>query len=79
MSRSSSSPTLTGQWQRGATDIPGANAVSYNFVAADVGAMIGCNVTATKAAGSAGALGNAVGPIIAAQLGGPPQFQVSRD
>ncbi len=56
-------PTYARQWRRGATDIPGATATSYTLVAADVGLMMTCNVTATNAGGSASAVSNAVGPI----------------
>jgi hypothetical protein len=58
------SPTFTRQWRRGAADIPGATATSYAFVAADIGAMISCNVTGTNAGGSSTAGSNSIGPIV---------------
>jgi hypothetical protein len=60
------SPTLARQWRRGATNIGGATATTYNLLAADVDLMITCNVTGTNAGGSATATSNALGPIIAA-------------
>jgi hypothetical protein len=55
----------TYQWMRGATAIAGATAASYTLVAADVGASLTCNVTATGAHGSATAASNAIGPVTA--------------
>jgi len=59
------SPTLARQWKRGATNV-GTGGTSYTFVAADVGAMISCDVTGTNAGGSLTVSTNAVGPIVAA-------------
>jgi hypothetical protein len=70
----STSVTVTYQWLRcdayfaGCTNIPGATAATYTVVAADVGHVLGANVTATNAAGSAVALSNGLGPVAA----GPP-------
>jgi hypothetical protein len=70
----STSATVTYQWLRcdayfaGCTNIPGATAATYTVVAADVGHVLGANVTATNAAGSAVALSNGLGPVAV----GPP-------
>lgn len=54
------SPTFTYQWQRGGAAIGGAIAATYVLVAADSGASVSCQVTATNAAGSASASSNAI-------------------
>lgn len=48
------------QWQRGGTNIPGATGSTHVIVAADQGASLTCNVTATNTAGSATASSNAL-------------------
>jgi hypothetical protein len=65
------SPTYTRQWRRGATNIGGGTGPSHTLVAADVGQMISCNVTATNAAGSVTASSNSLGPILAANGADP--------
>ena len=62
----SGNPTYARQWRRGGTPIGGATATGYTLAAADIGAMISCDVTGTNAGGSATAGSNAVGPILAA-------------
>jgi hypothetical protein len=59
------SPTYARQWRRGATNIGGGTGTGHVLVAADVGQMITCNVTATNAGGSVTATSNALGPITA--------------
>lgn len=58
------------QWQRDGMDIGGATANTHALVAGDVGAMVRCVVTATKAEGTASANSNAVGPIASASASG---------
>ena len=60
------SPTYTRQWNRAGAAIPGATAIAYTMVAADVGLMIGATVTGTNAGGSASADAAPVGPVEAA-------------
>jgi hypothetical protein len=60
--------TYTRQWMRNATQIAGATAAGYSLVTADVGALIGCVVTArTAAGGTADASSNQVGPVTVAR------------
>jgi hypothetical protein len=60
--------TYNRQWWRNtpATPIGVANSVTYNIVAADVGNMIGCTVTAVNAGGSVPVQTATVGPCIPA-------------
>ena len=54
------------QWTRNGSPIAGQTATSYTFVTADIGAEIGCDVTATDAKGGATSRGALpVGPIVA--------------
>lgn len=70
----STTATLSYQWLRcdahfaGCTSVPGATAATYTVVAADVGHVLGAEVTATSSAGSAVALSNGLGPV----ADGPP-------
>lgn len=50
--------TFTYQWRRGGVDIGGATSSTYTLVAADRGASITCDVTATNVAGSVTATSN---------------------
>jgi len=67
----STSATFTYQWLRcsafftSCADIPGATAVTYIPVGADVGHVLAARVTATNAAGSASALSSGKGPVAA--------------
>ena len=57
----SPAPTFTFQWQRAGGDIVGETASTYTpLVAADMGADITCDVTATNAAGTGTATSNAL-------------------
>jgi hypothetical protein len=56
--------TYARQWLRNGSPIAGASATSYILTAADVGAMIACNVTATDANGEASMDSAPVGPVI---------------
>jgi hypothetical protein len=64
-----SATSATYQWQRdtgsGFADVSGATGTSYTLVAADVGAQIRVEVTATNASGSGTGDAGAVGPVIA--------------
>ena len=62
-------PTYTYQWQRGGVNIGGQTAATHVIVAADLGATLTCEVTATNAVGSAMAesVGTAV-PSLDAQI-----------
>lgn len=62
----SGSPIYIRQWRRGALDIVGATAITYNLVAEDVGQMVGLSVRTMNAAGSASADAVPVGPIVEA-------------
>jgi hypothetical protein len=63
--------TYTRQWQRGGSPIAGQTAVSYTFVAADVGLLIDCLITAENGDGVVSARSNTVGPIIEPPLESP--------
>jgi hypothetical protein len=65
--------TYTRQWQRDGSPIAGQTAVSYTFVAADVGLIIDCLITAENGDGIVSARSNAVGPIIEPPLEEPPE------
>jgi hypothetical protein len=58
--------SYTRQWFRGATPIGGQTAATYNIVAADVGNLIGCTVTAINGGGSVPAQALPVGPAVPA-------------
>jgi hypothetical protein len=60
------SPTLGRQWLRGGAPIAGEVGVAYNLADDDLGAMIGCVVTATNLGGSAAANAAEVGPVLPA-------------
>lgn len=62
------SPTVTRQWLRGGTEISGATGTTYLLVAADEGATITVQETATNAGGSADATSAGVGPVAAATV-----------
>jgi hypothetical protein len=51
------------QWLRNGAAIPWATGTVYVLAQADVGAMVGCVVRATNAAGTAAAVSAALGPI----------------
>jgi len=53
------------QWRRNGADIVGATSSIYTLTGADVGATITCLVTASNAFGSASAVSNALGPVVA--------------
>jgi hypothetical protein len=53
----------TYQWLRDGTPIAGATASSYLLIAANVGGMISCEVTAVNAAGQASSTSNEIGPV----------------
>lgn len=53
------------QWRRNGLVLPGASAPDYVLGADDIGASMECLVTATNGVGSAAALSNAVGPVLA--------------
>jgi hypothetical protein len=57
-------PTIARQWTADGEDIIGAVAPGYTLVDADLGSMIGLEVTATNASGSASAEAEPVGPVI---------------
>lgn len=65
------SATVTYQWVRcdahfaNCADVAGATAATYPVVAADVGHVLAARVTAANAAGSATALSNGLGPVVA--------------
>ncbi len=56
----SGSPSLSYQWLRDGTKIPGASAASYTITAADAGRSLSCRVTATNSGGAASASSAAV-------------------
>jgi hypothetical protein len=56
-------PTFTRQWRRGATNI-GGGGLTHTCAAADIGAMMSCNVTATNSEGSVTASSNDLGPVV---------------
>ena len=56
----SGGPTFTYQWQRGVTNISGANTSTYVVAAPDLGTSVSCVVTATNVAGSASVGSNAL-------------------
>jgi hypothetical protein len=60
------SPTLTRQWFRDGSAIPGATIATYTLTVADVGAMITVAVTGTNVSGSATSTSTPVGPVIEA-------------
>lgn len=60
------------QWLRNGSAISGANGATYLLAAADVGANISFQVTASGAGGSAQATSASVGPIVAAANGVAP-------
>jgi hypothetical protein len=72
--------TIARQWQRDGVAIAGiGNVTTYTTVAADLGAMITCAVTATTTgAGAPGAsapsMSNAIGPITATSTGEDPDY-----
>lgn len=51
-------------WQRDGAAIAGATTATHLLAAADLAALIGCQVTGTGGGGSAPALSNTVGPIV---------------
>lgn len=53
-------PTITYQWQRDGVDIALATSSTRAAVAADIGALLTCNVTATNVAGAASMATNAL-------------------
>jgi len=58
---------MSREWTRNGSPIAGAGNTSYTLVTADIGAMIGCIVTATDTKGvEASAEALPVGPVIAA-------------
>jgi len=74
--------TYAREWTRNGSPIAGATGAGYTLVAADVGAMIGGNVTATDSNGEASMDSLTVGPItepavLAPVNTTPPQAQVS--
>jgi hypothetical protein len=56
--------SYTYQWLRGVTPIAGATLATYALKAADVGAMISCEVTAVNEAGIGSSTSNAIGPVV---------------
>jgi hypothetical protein len=56
--------TYAYEWERNGSPIAGATTATYVLQAADVGAMIACNVTATGAGGEASMDSLSVGPIV---------------
>jgi hypothetical protein len=62
----SGSPSFARQWLRDGVAIPGETSPGYVLAAADVGLMIGLDVVATNAGGSATANASEVGPVIEA-------------
>jgi hypothetical protein len=58
----SGAPTFTRQWRRNATAV-GTGALTYTLVAADEGALMSCDVTATNASGGVTASSNQLGPV----------------
>jgi hypothetical protein len=63
--------TYNRQWTRNGTNIAGQTAITYNIVAADVGAMISCTVTAINGGGSVPAIAVPVGPAVPANTVAP--------
>jgi hypothetical protein len=55
----------TYQWLRDGANIAGATAASYTLVAADVGHLVSCTVTATGSGGTGTSTSNTVGPVVA--------------
>ena len=53
----------TYQWLHDGAPITGATAAAYTILAADVGGMISCEVTAVNAAGQATSISNEIGPV----------------
>jgi hypothetical protein len=66
------SPTFTRQWLSGSAAV-GTGTVGYTFVTADIGAMITCRLTGTNQDGSATAVSNAIGPVVAAASDPEPE------
>lgn len=58
----SPAPSISYQWKRGGSPIPGATSSAYVLQADDAGAEVTCAVTASNASGSASAESNAVVP-----------------
>jgi hypothetical protein len=72
----------TRQWRRDATNRPASTGQTITLNAADLGAMISCNVSASNAAGGpVTAASNSVGPITDVMAGNttPPQITVNTD
>jgi hypothetical protein len=59
-------PTFTYKWKRGAAYIPGATAIAYAVVTADVGSTIASEVTATNTGGTATATSVNTAVVVAA-------------
>jgi hypothetical protein len=64
--------TYAREWTRNGTPIAGATAATYVLAAADVGAMIAVNVTATDANGETSMDSLPVGPVIEPPIEEPP-------
>jgi hypothetical protein len=62
---SNSPTTYAYQWLRSGAPIFNATGQSHALIAADIGFLISCRVTATNADGSGNATSNAVGPVTA--------------
>src|SRR3954447_12025766 len=67
-------PTFAYEWQRNGTPIAGATRDNYVVVAADVGQLIKCHVTATDNAGAATADSDEESPNIPPATTGLTQF-----
>jgi hypothetical protein len=57
-------PTYVRQWYRDDTPIVGETGLGYTLIEADVGFMMGLDVTATNSAGSASEEADPVGPVL---------------
>ena len=69
----SNDPTVfENHWWRGTGQIEGATAGGYTLTAADLGANIRCEVTASNAGGSTAAFSNSLGPVVAEPVEPPP-------